>query len=225
MKVLIACECSGIVREAFNAKGHEATSCDIKPTDRPGSHYQGSVLDIINDGWDLMIAHPPCTYLAVSGNRWLYNKDGSKNTERWQNREEALNFVKILMTAPIPHIAIENPISCISSEIRKPDQIIHPYMFGEPHMKATCLWLKKLPKLEPTNIVDKGKRFTWVDNKTGKTKSQPQWYYDALKLPKEERSKVRSQTFEGIAEAMADQWGNYAELKNLNQQTQLEMKI
>jgi hypothetical protein len=202
MKILVACEYSGAVRDAFIKKGHNAMSCDLLPTDLPGPHYQGSVADIINDKWDLMIAHPPCTYLAVSGNRWLYNKDGSKNEERWANRREALDFVRLLINAPINKIAIENPVSCISSEIRKPDQIIQPWQFGDEAQKTTCLWLKNLPKLNPTKIVGKGKMVTY---KSGNT--MPKWYADAFRLPKAERQKLRSKTFQGIADAMAEQWG------------------
>jgi hypothetical protein len=202
MKVLIACEYSGAVRDAFIKQGHDAMSCDLLPTDVDGPHYQGSVTDILNDGWDLMIAHPPCTYLAVSGNRWLYNKDGSKNEERWTNRREALDFVRLLMDAPIERIAVENPVSVISSEIRKPDQIIQPWQFGDEAQKTTCLWLKNLPKLKPTKIVGKGEMVTY---KSGNT--MPKWYADAFKLPKAERQKLRSKTFQGIADAMSEQWG------------------
>ena len=202
MKVLIACEYSGAVRDAFIKQGHDAMSCDLLPTDVDGPHYQGSVTDILNDGWDLMIAHPPCTYLAVSGNRWLYNKDGSKNEERWDNRREALDFVRLLMNAPIERIAVENPVSVISSEIRKPDQIIQPWQFGDEAQKTTCLWLKNLPKLKPTKIVGKGEMVAY---KSGNT--MPKWYADAFKLPKAERQKLRSKTFQGIADAMAEQWG------------------
>ena len=214
MKVLIACEYSGAVRDAFIKQGHDAMSCDLLPTDVPGPHYQGSVTDILNDGWDLMIAHPPCTYLAVSGNRWLYNKDGSKNEERWANRKEALDFVRLLMDAPIKRIAVENPVSVISSEIRKPDQIIQPWQFGDEAQKTTCLWLKNLPKLKPTKIVGKGEMVTY---KSGNT--MPKWYADAFKLPKAERQKLRSKTFQGIADAMAEQWGR--KLCPLHQQLEL----
>jgi len=214
MKVLIACEYSGAVRDAFIKQGHDAMSCDLLPTDVPGPHYQGSVTDILNDGWDLMIAHPPCTYLAVSGNRWLYNKDGSKNEERWANRREALDFVRLLMDSPIKRIAVENPVSVISSEIRKPDQIIQPWQFGDEAQKTTCLWLKNLPKLKPTKIVGKGEMVTY---KSGNT--MPKWYADAFKLPKAERQKLRSKTFQGIADAMADQWGR--KLCPLHQQLEL----
>jgi len=211
MKILIACEYSGGVRDAFIKQGHDAISCDLLPTDVDGPHYQGSVTDILNDGWDLMIAHPPCTYLAVSGNRWLYNKDKSRNEERWKNREEGLDFVRTLMNAPIDRIVIENPVSCISSEIRKPDQIIQPWQFGDEAQKTTCLWLKNLPKLKPTKIVGKGEMVTY---KSGN--KMPKWYAEAFKLPKAERQKLRSKTFQGIADAMAKQWGKIGKVLNEN---------
>lgn len=181
MKVLVSCEYSGTVRDAFIRAGHDAMSCDILPTDSNGPHYQGDVRDILGDGWDLMIAHPPCTHLAVSGARWF--KD--KVTEQ----AEALDFVRLLMAAPIERIAIENPISIISSKIRKPDQIIQPWQYGHGETKATCLWLKNLPKLTPTNIVD-GR-----DNRIHRMPPSP------------DRWKLRSTTYTGIAQAMADQWG------------------
>jgi hypothetical protein len=214
MKILIACEYSGAVRDAFIKQGHDVMSCDLLPTDSPGPHYQGSVFDVLNDGWDMMIAHPPCTFLAVSGNRWLYNKDKSRNEERWRNREEGLDFVRALMNAPIDKIVIENPVSCISSEIRKPDQIIQPWQFGDEAQKTTCLWLKNLPKLEPTKIVSKGEFTTF---KSGKR--HPKWYADALATAKTkaERQKLRSKTFQGIADAMAEQWG----IKKTTQQLEL----
>jgi len=216
VKVLIACEYSGAVRDAFIKQGHDAISCDLLPTDRPGPHYQGDVFDIIDQEFDLMVAHPPCTYLAVSGNRWLYNKDKTRNEERWQNRAEGLEFVGRLMDAPIERICIENPVSCISSEIRKPDQIIQPWQFGDEAQKTTCLWLMNLPKLKPTKIVGKGEFTTF---KSGKR--HPKWYADALAKAKTkaERQKLRSQTFQGIADAMADQWGNVT----TNQPQQLEL--
>ena len=209
MKILIACECSGSVRDAFIANGHDAMSCDLKDTEVPGPHYKGSVFDIINDGWDLMIAHPPCTYLAVSGACWMYNKDGSVNQERLKNQNEGLEFVRQLMNAPIPRIVIENPVSVISSKIRKPDQIIQPWQFGHEAMKSTCLWLKNVPKLTPTKIVGKGEFFEWVCKRTGKKKRQSLWYKQSrdAKTP-QERQTIRSRTFKGIAEAMASQWGN-----------------
>ena len=218
MKVLIACEYSGAVRDAFIKQGHDAMSCDLLPTDVDGPHYQGSVTDILNDGWDLMIAHPPCTYLAVSGNRWLYNKDGSKNEERWDNRREALDFVRLLMNAPIERIAVENPVSVISSEIRKPDQIIQPWQFGDEAQKTTCLWLKNLPNLKPTEIVEKGEFKEWICKKTGKKKKQALWFYKALQDAKTpaERSTLRSKTFKGIAKAMATQWTSREKKGQLN---------
>jgi hypothetical protein len=210
MKVLIACEESQAVTKAFRALGHEAFSCDLLPCSggHPEWHYQQDVFEVIDKGWDLMIAHPPCTYLAVSGARWLYNKDGSPNEERFYNQKQALDFVELLMNAKINKIAIENPISVISSAIRKPDQIIQPYMFGDSASKSTCLWLKNLPKLEPTNIVNKGEFKEWEDKKTGKIKRQALWYYEALQQSKtpSERRTLRSKTFKGIAEAMANQW-------------------
>lgn len=182
MKILVACEYSGVVRDAFIHNGHDAISCDLLPTDVDGPHYQGDVFDIINDGWDLMIAHPPCTHLAVSGARWFKDKK--------VEQAEALDFVSNLLSAPIHKIALENPISIISSHIRKPDQIIQPWQFGHGETKATCLWLKNLPKLTPTNIVEGREQRIW-------------------KLPPSpDRWKERSKTFEGIAQAMADQWGN-----------------
>lgn len=170
--------------------------------------YKDHYIRQIGWEWDMMIAHPPCTFLAVSGARWLYNKDGSKNVERYKNQAEALDFVQKLMDAPINKIAIENPISVISSNIRKPDQIIQPYMFGDKAQKSTCLWLKNLPKLEPTDIVEKGEFKEWVCKKTGKNKKQALWYYEALQKAKTpgERRTLRSKTFKGIAEAMATQW-------------------
>jgi len=181
MNVLIACEFSGIVREAFKAKGHDALSCDLLPSEIPGNHYQGDVRDIIDNGFDLMIAHPPCTHLAVSGARWFKDKK--------VEQKEALDFVRFLMDANIPKIAIENPISIISSHIRKPDQIIQPWQFGHGETKKTCLWLKNLPLLQPTNI---------VDGRKDRIHKLP---------PSENRWKERSRTYEGIAKAMADQWG------------------
>ena len=157
-----------------------------------------------------MIAHPPCTYLAASGAGWMYNKDGTRNEERYQNQMDGLEFVHKLMDAPIARIAIENPISVISTYIREPDQIVHPWQFGDEAEKSTCLWLKNLPMLIPTKIVGKGEMYEWIDGKTGKKKRQPLWYYQALnksKTPAERRT-LRSKTFEGIAIAMAYQWSD-----------------
>jgi site-specific DNA-cytosine methylase len=169
-------------------------SCDLLPTDSPGKHYQGDVFDIINDGWDLMVAHPPCTDLAVSGAKHFAAKQADGR------QDAALNFVRRLLNAPINKIALENPVSIISSHIRKPDQIIQPWMFGHEATKTTCLWLKNLPHLTPTNIVDKGARHI---TKSGK--SLPTWYNLP---PSADRWKIRSATFQGIADAMAQQWGS-----------------
>lgn len=193
MRVLIACEYSGAVRDAFSALGHDAISCDLLPSEKPGQHYQGDVRDILRDGFDLMIAHPPCTHLAVSGARWFKDKQ--------EDQRLALDFVRLLMDAPIPRIAIENPVSIISSRIRKPDQIIQPYHYGHEATKTTCLWLKGLPLLKPTHIVGKGSRHV---TKSGK--SLPSWYNLP---PRADRWKIRSATFPGIAQAMARQWGSY----------------
>jgi len=182
-KVLIACEYSGTVRDAFIALGHDAMSCDLLPTDVEGPHYQGDVFDIINNGWDLMIAHPPCTHLAVSGARHFAAKKASGV------QDEALAFVQALMDAPINCIAIENPISIISSKIRKPDQIIQPWQFGHGETKSTCFWLKNLPKLIPTEI---------VSGREARVHKMP---------PSPLRWKLRSTTYKGIAKAMANQWG------------------
>ena len=181
MQVLIGCEFSGIVRDAFIEAGHDAISCDLLPTEKPGPHYQGDVLDILGNNWDLLIAHPPCTHLAVSGARWF--------KEKRLEQEMALRFVRKLMAAPIPHICIENPISIISSRIRKPDQIIQPWQFGHPETKATCLWLKNLPKLKPTDI---------VDGRETRVHKEP---------PGPDRWKNRSRTYSGVAQAFAAQWG------------------
>lgn len=198
MNVLVACEYSGTVRDAFTRLGHFAISCDILPSDTPGVHHQGDIFKYIDlcadlgEEWDLMIAHPPCTHLAVSGAKHFPAKiaDG--------RQQEALGFVQRLMNSPIPRICIENPVSVISSKIRKPDQIIQPWMFGDEMTKTTCLWLKGLPHLVPTNIVDKGERHV---TKSGK--SLPKWYNLP---PSEDRAKIRSKTPQGIADAMAAQW-------------------
>jgi hypothetical protein len=212
MRVLIACEESQAITKAFRELGVEAYSCDLLPCSggHPEWHIQGDAIQQAYLGdWDLMIAHPPCTYLAVSGARWLYNKDGSKNEDRWRKQEEALDFVRALMDAPIEHIAIENPVSVISSQIRKPDQIIHPWMFGDKASKSTCLWLKNLDNIQPTDIVEKGEFFEWID-KNGNKKRQAKWYLDALSEAKtpEERRTLRSKTFPGMAKAIAEQFYN-----------------
>jgi hypothetical protein len=193
VKVLIACEYSGVVRDAFLARGHEAMSCDLLPTDSPGPHHEGDVFDVIDQGWDLMIAHPPCTDLAVSGAKHFAAKIADGRQQR------ALDFVQRLLDAPIDKICLENPVSVISSKIRKPNQIIQPWMFGHEATKTTCLWLKNLPSLEASQIVDKGARHV---TKSGK--SLPAWYNLP---PSKDRWKIRSATFPGIAKAMAEQWG------------------
>jgi hypothetical protein len=182
MKILVACEFSGVVRRAFREKGHNVFSCDLLPSDdNSTNHIQDNVLNILDRDWDMMIAHPPCTHLAVSGARWFKNK----KTEQ----VEAIDFFIKLATAPIPKIATENPISIMPTRYRKPDQIIQPWQFGHGETKATCLWLKNLPKLQPTNV---------VDGREARVHKLP---------PSKDRWKLRSITYQGIADAMADQWG------------------
>ena len=181
MRVLIACEFSGIVRDAFAAKGHDAWSCDLLPTETPGQHIQGEVLNVLDGDWDLMIAHPPCTHLCVSGARWFKNKQIEQHGAIW--------FFMALIGAPMPRIAVENPIGIMSTHYRKPDQIIQPWMFGHGETKATCLWLKGLPLLQETNV---------VAGRTARVHRMP---------PGPDRWKERSRTYQGIADAMAAQWG------------------
>jgi hypothetical protein len=214
MRVIIGCEESQAVTKAFRKIGIEAFSCDLLPCSggHPEWHFQESIFDVLEreERFDVGIFHPPCTFLSVSGAGWMYNKDGSRNEERWNNQMDALEFVHKLMDVDIDRICIENPVSVISSFIREPDQIIQPWMFGDEAQKSTCLWLKNLPHLQPTKIVGKGEFFEWTDKKTGKIKKQPQWYADAFMkhgYNKEERRTLRSKTFPGIAEAMASQWG------------------
>lgn len=202
MRVLVACEFSGTVRDAFIKLGHDAISCDLEPTEKDGPHYQGDVFDIINQGFDLMIAHPPCTYLTVTGNKWFKPEYKDRFPTRAQDRLDAIDFFKKLYSCDIPKIAIENPIGIISTVLRKPDQIIHPWQFGHEASKATCLWLKGLPNLSPTKQVSKGEFVTY---KSGKRMSK--WFSDAAKLSPTERAKTRNKTFSGIADAMAEQWG------------------
>lgn len=196
MRVLIACEYSGRVRDAFIARGHEAMSCDLLPTDAPGPHYQGDVRDVLQYSWDLMIAHPPCTYLCSSGLHWNKRVPG-----RQELTEQALDFVRFLLDAPITRIALENPIGCIGTRIRKAEQTIQPWQFGHDASKATCLWLKNLPLLKPTKIVPPrvidGKKRWGNQTDSGQNKLSPS----------DDRWKIRSETYAGIAEAMADQWG------------------
>lgn len=196
MRVLVACEYSGTVRDAFIRAGHDAMSCDLLPTDAPGPHYQGDVMDVINDGFDLMVAHPPCTYLSVSGMHWT-----TRGLRDPQLTTDALAFVQLLMDAPIARIAIENPVSVISSRIRKPDQIIQPHMFGHDASKKTCLWLKGLPLLTPTQAI--APRMV-----NGKPRYGNQTDSGQNRLaPSANRWKIRSETYLGIADAMAQQWG------------------
>lgn len=197
MKILIACEQSGAVRDAFILKGHDAWSCDILPCDSDSSkHLQCDVLTILDEKWDMMIAHPPCTDLAVAGARWFKEKIASGSQQR------SIEFFMKLANSKINKVCVENPICIMSKHWRKPDQIIQPWMFGDEACKKTCLWLKNLPKLKETKIVGKGEIITYDSGR-----KMPKWYADAFRLPKEARSKLRSKTFPGIAQAMADQWG------------------
>jgi site-specific DNA-cytosine methylase len=182
MRVLVACEFSGAVRDAFTSRGHDVTSCDLLDTQTVGQHYRGDVRDLLDDRWDLMIAHPPCTHLALSGARWFKDKV--------EEQIEALEFVRVLLAAPIPRIAVENPMSIISSQVRRPDQIIQPWQFGHGETKATCLWLKGLPPLQATDV---------VPGREARVHMLP---------PSPTRWMERSKTFAGIAAAMADQWGD-----------------
>ena len=208
MRVLVACEYSGTVRDAFIEAGHEAMSCDLLPTDVPGPHYEGPVEDIMGDGWDLMLAFPPCTYLCSSGMHWTVR--GLRDP---QLTEDAILFVRSLLEAPIPKIALENPVGCISSRIRKPDQIIQPWMFGHPESKSTCLWLKGLSLLEPTNVLEKPLSGRW-ENQTASGQNKL--------APSKDRWKIRSKTYAGIAAAMSLQWGAETFSKNsLAHHTQL----
>lgn len=222
MKILVACEESQAVCKAFREKGHEAYSCDIIECSggRPEWHIQGDVIPLLNgkcsfktcdgaehtvDGkWDMIIAHPPCTYLTVTGNRWFnVERYGQNAIERLKARTEAVAFFMNLYAADCEKVAVENPVGVMSSLFRSPDQIINPYQFGDPFEKKTCLWLKGLPQLTPTNIVEPPPRKQFDSGKT-----MPAWYADVWHLPKEERAKLRSKTFPGIAKAMAEQWGN-----------------
>ena len=196
MRVLVACESSGVVRDAFRARGHFAMSCDLLSAERPGPHHQGDVRELLDQEWDLLIAHPPCTYLSVSGMHWT-----TRGLRDPKLTEDALDLVRLFMDAPIERIAIENPVSVISSRIRKPDQIIQPHQFGHDASKKTCLWLKNLPLLKPTQLVEP----RIIDGK-------PRWANQTdsgqNKLPpSKDRWRLRSKTYQGIADAMAAQWG------------------
>lgn len=190
MKVMVACEFSGVVRDAFLRKGHDAISCDLIETDSSGPHIVGDIRDISLDSFDLLIAHPPCTHLAVSGARYFSGKQDLQ--------EESLRFIRWLLDAPVERIALENPVGIISTRIRKPDQIIQPWQFGHPESKKTCLWLQNLPKLVPTNVLSLPESGHWANQTpSGQNKLGPS----------KDRWKLRSRTYEGIAEAMAEQWG------------------
>ena len=205
MKILIACEYSGQIRDSFARFGHDVLSCDFLPTEREGKHYQGDVRDILySQKWDLMVAHPSCTHLATSGARHFWRKE--------KEQKEALDFVRLLMNAPIPRWAIENPISVISSRIRPPDQIIQPYEYGDSFQKSTCLWLKNLPRLRPTKIVDRGEFYVAPSGK-----KLPAWYAKHGKG----KGKERSMSFPGIAKAIGEQWGDESRLPEIVEQLKL----
>lgn len=204
MKILVACEESQAVTKELRKLGHEAYSCDIEPCSggHPEWHFQQDVIPLLKEKWDMIIAFPPCTYLTNTGNSWFnIEKYGDKAIERYKLREEAINFFMAFANADCEKIAIENPIGCMSTRYRKPNQIIHPYMFGDAERKGTCLWLKGLPKLVPTNIVEP----RIIKYKNGKGTDSP-WHVETMKLPPKERAKMRSKTFPGIAKAMAEQW-------------------
>lgn len=205
MKILVACEESQAVTKEFRALGHEAYSCDILESSggHPEWHLQQDVTELLKQDWDMIIAFPPCTFLTVTGNRWFnVEKYGNKAIKRHADKKEAIEFFMMFANANCEKIVIENPVGVMSSEWRKPNQIVNPFQFGDAFEKKTCLWIKGLPNLEPTNIVEVPPR---TEFKSGKTMAL--WYADAFKLPKEERAKLRSKTFPGIAKAMAEQWG------------------
>ena len=192
-RLLVACEYSGRVRDAFAAKGWDAWSCDLLPTEAPGNHHEGPVEDLLEQHWDLMIAHPPCTYLCSSGMHWT-----TRGKRDPQLTEDALDFVRLLLNAPVPRIALENPVGCISTRIRKPDQIIQPWQYGHAESKKTCLWLKNLPLLQPTDVLPLPANGVW-SNQTPSGQNRL--------APGPDRWKDRSKTYNGIATAMANQWG------------------
>lgn len=203
MKILVGCEESQIVTSELRKLGHDAFSCDILETsgDYPQWHIQDDIFSVLYDSWDMLIAFPPCTYLTVTGNRWFnVERYGQKAIDRMKEREKAIEFFLRLVNAPIEKIAIENPVGIMSTVYRKPDQIINPYLFGDPYEKRTCLWLKNLPLLESTNIVEPEPRIKY---KSGKT--MPAWY----QVHGKDRAKIRSKTFPGIARAMAEQWSKF----------------
>ena len=213
MRVLVACEYSGVVRDAFLAMGHDAMSCDLLPTDSPGPHYQGDVMDIVGEGWDLMIAHPPCTYLANSGVSWLY-----KQPKRWKKMIAGAVFFRDLLTCNIPRIAVENPVMhgyAKSIVGQQQSQTIQPYMFGHMEQKATCLWLKGLPLLQPTSDLRR-ETMALPDNERQRLHYLP---------PSEDRWKLRSTTYKGIAEAMAAQWSSFEYQPPLLMQRVMEAQL
>jgi len=205
MNVLIGCEESGVVRDAFRKLGHDAWSCDILPcSGDPTYHLQMDIFEAIKlKQWDLAIFHPPCTYLTTTGNKWMKPEFKERFPDRIQQRKDAIKFFIDLYNVDIPKIAIENPVGVMSSEWRKPDQYIHPYYFGDPHSKKTGLWLKNLPKLVPTNIVEP---LFYIYKNGGR---DPIWHVETMKLPPDERSRARSKTFQGFADQMAVQWSNF----------------
>lgn len=205
MKVLVACEFSGVVRQEFNKLGHDAWSCDLLETEIPGNHIKGDVSEPLRDHWDLIIAHPPCTYLTVTGNRWFNtDKYGDKALDRIEKREEAIKFFMLFANSKCQRTVIENPVGFISTRWRKPNQIIQPYYFGDPEKKTTCLWLKGVNKLTHRKSQHVQPEVYKFKNRTG---SCPAWSRRTLDMPKRERSHERSRTYPGIARAMAEQWG------------------
>lgn len=200
MRVLVACEYSGVVREAFRALGHDAMSCDFRETEIPGPHYLGDVRDVLDDGWDLLIAHPPCTYLSKASARWLYTSPGVIDEARFAKGMEAKEFFMSMLNAPIPRIAIENPTPLRAFELPKHTQVIQPYEYGHPFSKRTLLWLKGLPKLEPTDVLTEFGPYL-PSNTGGARRGQKSTYTNIM------TNKDRSRTFTGIAAAMAQQWG------------------
>jgi len=207
MKILVACEESQTVTKALRAFGHEAYSCDLEPCSggKPEWHIQGDAIEEAYSGkYEMMIAHPPCTYLTVTGNKWMKPEFKDRFPNRQQQREDAIEFFTKLLVAPIDKIAVENPVGIMSTVLRKPDQYVHPYFFGDQHSKKTGFWLKGLPKLEPTDMVEP-EMYTFKDGR-----KDPMWHVESMKLPPKERARVRSQTFPGLAKAMATQWAGSA---------------
>ena len=208
MRILVACEESQVLTKSFRDIGHDAFSCDVLATsgDNPEWHLQGDVSPILNDGWDMIVAFPPCTYLSVTGNAWFnVEKWGEKAVQRHIARDRAVDFFMSIANADSPMIAIENPVGVMSTRWRKPDQIIFPYQFGNPVSKRTCLWLKGLPELVPTDIVDEEPRRVYANGK-----SMGEWYAKSWDLPRSQRAAYRSKTFPGIAKAMAEQWSEFS---------------